>query len=159
MAVLGINPRAACFSHFSLTPLRNQLFPTFLKGDAARARIDADNGHRRVTRPRLRIIEAEQGYPTGYLRAPSDAIKHDRESRKVSGARAEHEAVFGYRSPCSGQRSAAERGEPAIRLNTRALREVSCCSMCVLCAFCPGGQGGSSRGDKHCAHSLPGHSH
>ena len=47
-----------------------------------------------------------------------------------------------YRSPCSGQRSAAERGEPAIRLNTRALREVSCCSICVLCAFCPGGHGG-----------------
>ena len=49
-----------------------------------RAQIDAENGHRRVTRPRLRKIEAEtQGYPTGYLRAPSDAVKYDRESRTV----------------------------------------------------------------------------
>ena len=49
-----------------------------------RARIDAENDHRRVTRPRLRIIVKEtRGYPTGYLRAPSDAIKYDRESRKV----------------------------------------------------------------------------
>ena len=49
-----------------------------------RARIDAENDHRRVTRPRLRIIEAEtQGYPTGYLRAPSGTVKYDRESRTV----------------------------------------------------------------------------
>ena len=53
-----------------------------------RARIDAENGHRRVTRPRLRIIEAEtqagtQGYPTGYLRASSDTIQHGPESREV----------------------------------------------------------------------------
>ena len=49
-----------------------------------RARIDAENGHRRVTRPRLRIIVKEtRGYPTGYLRASSDTIQHDPESREV----------------------------------------------------------------------------
>ena len=49
-----------------------------------RARIDAENGHRRVTRPRLRIIEAEtQGYPTNYLRAPSSTIEYDYRSREV----------------------------------------------------------------------------
>ena len=49
-----------------------------------RARIDADNSHRRVTRPRLPIFVKEtQGYPTGYLRASSDTIQHDPESRKV----------------------------------------------------------------------------
>ena len=40
-----------------------------------------------------------------------------------------------FRSPCSGQRSAAERGEPAIRSNTRALREVSCCSIALIGAL------------------------
>ena len=50
-----------------------------------RARIDAENGRRRVTRPRLRIIvEETRGILTGYLRALSDAVKYDRESRKVS---------------------------------------------------------------------------
>ena len=50
-----------------------------------RAQIDAENGHRRVTRPRLRIIvEETRGILTGYLRALSDAVKYDRESRKVS---------------------------------------------------------------------------
>ena len=50
-----------------------------------RARIDAENGHRRVTRPRLRInVEETRGILTGYLRALFDAIKYDRESRKVS---------------------------------------------------------------------------
>ena len=49
-----------------------------------RARIDAENDHRRVTRPRLRIIVKEtRGYPTGYLRAQSDTIKYDRGSREV----------------------------------------------------------------------------
>ena len=49
-----------------------------------RARIDAENDHRRVTRPRLRIIVKDtQGYPTGYLRASSDTIQHGPESRKV----------------------------------------------------------------------------
>ena len=49
-----------------------------------RARIDAENGHRLVTRPRLRVIEAEtQGCSTVYLRAPSDTIEYDRGSRKV----------------------------------------------------------------------------
>jgi len=36
MAILGINSRAVSFRHFSLTPLRNHFFPTFLTGDAAR---------------------------------------------------------------------------------------------------------------------------
>jgi len=49
-----------------------------------RAQIDAENDHRRVTRPRLRIIVKEtRGYPTGYLRASSDAIEHGPESRDV----------------------------------------------------------------------------
>ena len=49
-----------------------------------RARIDAENGHRRVTRPRLRIIEAEtQGYPTNYLQEPSSTIEYDYGSREV----------------------------------------------------------------------------
>ena len=49
-----------------------------------RARIDAENDHRRATRPRLRIIVKEtQGYPTGYLRAQSDTIEHGPESREV----------------------------------------------------------------------------
>jgi len=39
----------------------------------------------------------------------------------VSGVRSAPLGVF--RSPCSGQRSAAERGEPAIRLNTLSLYE------------------------------------
>ena len=47
-----------------------------------RARINAENGHRRVTRPRLRVIEAEkQGYSAVYLRAPSGTIEYDRGSR------------------------------------------------------------------------------
>ena len=38
---------------------------------------------RRVTRPRLRIIVKEtRGYPTGYLRAPSDTIECGRASRQ-----------------------------------------------------------------------------
>ena len=50
-----------------------------------RARIGAENGCRRVTRPRLRIVVQEtRGILTGYLRAPSDAVKYDRELRKVS---------------------------------------------------------------------------
>ena len=49
-----------------------------------RTRIDAENDHRRVTRPRLRIIVKEtRGYPTGYLQASSDTIKHGLESREV----------------------------------------------------------------------------
>ena len=49
-----------------------------------RARINADNGHRRLTRPRLRIIKAEtQGYPTNYLRAPSGTVEYDCGSREV----------------------------------------------------------------------------
>ena len=50
-----------------------------------RARIDAENDHRRVTRPRLRIIVKEtRSYPTGHLRAQSDTIEYDRGSREVS---------------------------------------------------------------------------
>ena len=49
-----------------------------------RTRIDAGNDHRRVTRPRLRMIVKETwGYPTGFLRASSDTIQHGPESRKV----------------------------------------------------------------------------
>ena len=49
-----------------------------------RTRMSAENDHRRVTRPRLRIIVKEtRGYPTGYLRASSDTIQHGPESREV----------------------------------------------------------------------------
>ena len=48
------------------------------------ARIDAENGHRRVVKPRLRIIAKEtREVPTSYLRASSGTIQHDPESRKV----------------------------------------------------------------------------
>ena len=61
-----------------------------------RTRMSAENDHRRVTRPRLRIIVKEtQGYPTGYLRAPSDTIEYDHESREVKAGREQDEAVFG----------------------------------------------------------------
>ena len=50
-----------------------------------RAQIDAEHGHRRVTGPRLRVnVKETRGILTGYLRAPSDLVKYDRESRKVS---------------------------------------------------------------------------
>ena len=50
-----------------------------------RARIDAETGHRRVTRPRLRIIQAEtQGFPTSYLQVPPDTVKYNREPSEVS---------------------------------------------------------------------------
>ena len=49
-----------------------------------RARIDAENDHRRVTRPRLQIIVKEmRGYPTGYLRAQFGAIEYGPESLKL----------------------------------------------------------------------------
>ena len=63
MLVLGINSRAACFSHFHSRHCEIKLFER-----RRRARIDAENGHRRVTRPRLRIFVKEtRGIPTGYL--------------------------------------------------------------------------------------------
>ena len=92
MVVLGINSRAACFSHFHSRHCEINFFER-----RRRARIDAENGHRRVTRTRLRIIVKEtRGYPTGYLLAQSDTIKYDREPHELSGSRADHEAVFGY---------------------------------------------------------------
>ena len=49
------------------------------------SQIDTENGHRRVTRLRLRInVEETRGVLMGYLRALSDAVKYGRESRKVS---------------------------------------------------------------------------
>ena len=49
-----------------------------------RTRIGAENGHRGVTSPCLRIIVKEtRGYPTGYLRAESDTIKYGRGLREV----------------------------------------------------------------------------
>ena len=49
-----------------------------------RARIDAENDYRRVTRPRLRIIVKEtRDYPTGYLQASPDTVWHGPESREV----------------------------------------------------------------------------
>ena len=62
-----------------------------------RTRMSAENDHRRVTRPRLRIIVKEtRGYPTGYLRAQSDMIEYDREQHELKAAREQHETVFGY---------------------------------------------------------------
>ena len=62
-------------------------------------RIGAENGHRRVTRPRLRIIEAEtQGYPTGYLRAPPGTVKYDPEHRELKEGREKDEALLHSRS-------------------------------------------------------------
>ena len=52
--------------------------------ETRRARIDAENDHRCVTRPRLRIfVEETRGYPTNYLRASSDTIQYGTESREV----------------------------------------------------------------------------
>ena len=49
-----------------------------------RARIDAENGHRRVTRPRLRITaKGTRGIPMSYLRASSGTVQHGPESREV----------------------------------------------------------------------------
>ena len=65
-----------------------------------RTRMSAEKDHLRVTRPRLRIIVKEtQGYPTGYLQAPSDTVEYDLEPRKVSGLRADYmyEAVYGFK--------------------------------------------------------------
>ena len=54
MAVLGINSRAASpFKKVDFTVAWVKMAKTF------RARIDAENDHRRVTRPRLRIIVKE----------------------------------------------------------------------------------------------------
>ena len=112
MAVLGINSRAACFSHFHSRHSEINFFERI-----HRARIDAENAHRRVLvlRPRLRIIEAEtQGYPTtGYLRVPSDTVEYDRESRKVSGSRADPGTVYGYLG-----RSLANSGQTPTRDKT-----------------------------------------
>ena len=91
MVVLGINSRAACFSNFHLRHCEIIFFER-----RRRARIDAENGHRRITRSRLRIIVKEtRGIPTGYLWATSDTVQYDREPREVSGVRAEYETVFG----------------------------------------------------------------
>ena len=49
-----------------------------------RARIDAENAHRGVTRPRLWIIEKQtRGYPTGYLQTHFETIEYDNGSREV----------------------------------------------------------------------------
>ena len=71
-------------------------FPTFFER-RRRARIDAENGHRRVTRPRLRIILKEtRGYPTGYLRAPSNTLKCDLEQHGPNQERDKNGAVYGF---------------------------------------------------------------
>ena len=102
MAVLGINSRAACFSHFhskgpafSFLNYSRHCEIIFFER-RRRARMDTENGHRRVTRLRLRIIEAEtQGYLTSYLQAPSGTVKYGRGPLEVSGARAEYGTVYG----------------------------------------------------------------
>jgi hypothetical protein len=79
MAVLGINSRMASpFKKVDFTVARVKMAKT------RRARIDAKNDHRRVMRPRSRIIVKEtRGYLTGYLRAHSDTVKYDRGPREV----------------------------------------------------------------------------
>ena len=92
MVVLGINSRAECFSHFHSRHCEINFFER-----RHRARIDAEKGHRRVTRPRLRIIAKEtQGYLTGYPRVQSGTIMYGRGSLKVSGSRADRETVVSY---------------------------------------------------------------
>ena len=49
-----------------------------------RVRIDAEDDHRRITRPRSRkIVKETWGYPTGYLREPSGTVGYDLGSREV----------------------------------------------------------------------------
>ena len=80
MAVLGIKSCAACFSHFHSRHCEINFFER-----RRRARIDAENGHRRVTRPSLRItVKETRGYLTGYLRAHSGTIEYDREQRLIA---------------------------------------------------------------------------
>ena len=79
MAVLGINSRAASpFKKVDFTVAWVKMAKT------RRARIDAENDHRRVTRPRLRtIVKETRSYLTCYLRAQSGTIEYDRGSREV----------------------------------------------------------------------------
>ena len=83
-AIISMNGGASLFLPYERhATMKSTFFQLFERKH--RARIDAENGHRRVTRPRLRIIVKEtRGLPTGYLRAPSDAVKYDRMSRKFS---------------------------------------------------------------------------
>ena len=95
MAVLGVNSRAACFSHFHSRHCEINFFKR-----RRRVRIDAKNGHRRVTRPNLRIIKAEtQGFPTSYLRAPSGSIQYNREQHELKKRMREGWNGFGIRRP------------------------------------------------------------
>ena len=92
MVVLGINSCVACFCHFHSRHCEINFFER-----RRRARIDAENGHRRVTRPRLRIIVKEtRGYPTGYLRVQSGTVEYDREQHELKAGREQDEAVYGY---------------------------------------------------------------
>ena len=82
-ALIRVRRVFAIFTHFTHATVKSTS-----KKRRRRARIDAENDHRRVTRPRLRIIvnvKETRGYPTGHLRDPSDAIECNRESRKVFG--------------------------------------------------------------------------
>ena len=84
--------------HSSYHATVKSTFPNFFER-RRRARIDAENGHRRVTRPHLRIIVKEtQGIPTGYLRVQSGTVKYGRGPLKAqslrSGSRADHETVW-----------------------------------------------------------------
>ena len=110
MVVLGINSRAACFSHFHSRHCEINFFERRRRA----ARIDAENGHRRGTRPRLRIIIKEtRGYPTSYLRSPSGTVKYGLGPLKVS---VEYERSTGrflvYDGSTSGVRAEYERSTP-----------------------------------------------
>ena len=56
MVVLGVNSGAACFSHFHSRHCEINFFER-----RRRARIDAENGHRRVTKPRSRLTDNYKG--------------------------------------------------------------------------------------------------
>ena len=99
MAVLGINSRADTLAIFHSRHCEINFSQLFERG--RRARIDAENGHRRVTRPRLRItVKETRGSSTGYLRVQSGTVKYGRGPLKVvSGLRADYETVYGYCLP------------------------------------------------------------
>ena len=42
------------------------------------------------------IVKETRGYPTGYLRAQSGAIKYDREQHELKAGREQDETIFGY---------------------------------------------------------------
>ena len=110
-----------------------------------RARIDAENGHRRVTRPRLRITAKEtRGIPTSYLRASSDTIQHGPESCEVGYDEAKPLCGLCIRFPCILIRK--QQTKPINFLN-RAFLVVAAASRCWVRGFW--GSAGGARSAPH----------